>query len=294
MSIHLRKFLLKESEKYLAEKATSKGIRWILMGFVLIWSWFPIYWMISIALRSKEELSKTLGLLPRSISLKHIEHLFAQENFMLISINSFIVTGVSMAVALAIGLSCGYILSRHRFNFKLKIPLMIWILLVRILPPITFAIPLYSMMNAFGVLNTRIPIILAHVLINLPFIIWFMITFFKAIPVELEESAKMDGADNFVLYLTIILRLALPGIVAVSIFSFMTSWNEYLYSMIFIQSPDQFTIPIKLATFNSEQELTQWGKVAGGGVLSVIPVILFAAFMQKYLISGLGDGAVKE
>ena len=264
------------------------------MGLILIWSLFPIYWMGSIALRSSEELRGSIGLIPQTFALEHLNMLFKKENFVLISMNSLIVTGISMIISLSVGLSCGYILSRSRFQFKLKGPLVMWILLIRILPPITFAIPLYSMMNTLGLLNTRVPIILAHVLINLPFIIWFMITFFKAIPVEIEESAKIDGASNFMVYLSIMLRLALPGIASVSIFAFMSSWNEYLYSMIFIQSPSMFTLPLKLATFNSEQELTQWGKVAGGGLLSVIPVLMFAVFLQKYLIQGLGDGAVKE
>jgi ABC-type glycerol-3-phosphate transport system permease component len=149
-------------------------------------------------------------------------------------------------------------------------------------------------MNKFGIINSKVPIILAHVLLNLPFVIWFMITFFSNISVELEESAKIDGASEFIVFKKIILPLVLPGIAAVTIFSFMTSWNEYLYSVIFVQSPSQFTIPLSLATFNSEQELTSWGKVAAGGVVSMLPVLFFTLFMQKYLISGLSSGAIKE
>ena len=149
-------------------------------------------------------------------------------------------------------------------------------------------------MNNTGLLNTKIPIILAHVLVNLPLVIWFMMAFFSSVPEEIEESARIDGATEFAIYYKVILPLVLPGIAAVTILSFMASWNEYLYSVIFIQSPSDFTIPLKLATLNSEQELTEWGKVASGGFVSMIPVLLTAVFMQKHLMSGLTAGAVKE
>jgi ABC-type glycerol-3-phosphate transport system permease component len=171
---------------------------------------------------------------------------------------------------------------------------MFWVLLVRILPPIAFALPLYIMMSRVGLLGTRIPLVAAHVLINLPFIIWFMISFFESLSVEVEESAKMDGATEFQLFWRIVLPLVLPGITAGAILSFMTSWNEYLYGTIFVQSPSQFTIPLLLATLNSEQELAQWGSIAAGGVISMVPILIFVVFAQNFLIKGLSSGAVKE
>jgi len=259
---------------------------------VFIWTLFPVYWMLVIA--TQRDIFSQVSILPRSITLEHVISIFAKENYMLPLLNSFTVTSISLLIVLAFGLSCAYVLGRRTFRVAFKKTLLIWILLVRVLPPITFALPLYILMNDAGLLNTKIPIILAHVLVNLPFVIWFMMAFFYSVPEEIEESARIDGASEFSIYSKVVLPLVLPGIAAVTIMSFMASWNEYLYSVIFIQSPGSFTIPLKLATLNSEQELTEWGKVASGGLVSMIPVLLTAVFMQKHLMNGLTAGAVKE
>lgn len=270
------------------------GPKYALLIVALMGTLFPIYWMVVIATQKSSDLFSAVSLWPRSITWEHVISIFTKENYALPLINSFTVTAVSLLIVLAAGLSCAYVLARRAFKVAFKKTLLIWILLVRVLPPITFALPLYILMNDAGLLNTKIPIILAHILVNLPFVIWFMLAFFSGVPEEIEESARIDGASEFTIYYKVVLPLVLPGIAAVTILSFMTSWNEYLYSVIFIQRPGGFTIPLKLATLNSEQELTEWGKVASGGLVSMLPVLLAAIFMQKHLMNGLTAGAVKE
>jgi ABC-type glycerol-3-phosphate transport system permease component len=131
-------------------------------------------------------------------------------------------------------------------------------------------------------------------MINIAFIVWFMITFFITLPEEMEDSARIDGASEMQLLTKIIFPLVMPGVASVAILAFMTSWNEYLYGVIFIQSPKNYTIPLILATLNSEQELADYGLIAAGGTISLIPILLFVIFAQNYLISGLSSGAVKE
>lgn len=266
----------------------------LLIAFLLVWTLFPIYWMLSLSIRSGSELTGALSLFPQSFSLEHFQDLFDNKNFGTAIINSLIVTLVSLSLSLIFGLACAYILARARFKFKLKGPMLFWALLLRVLPPIAFALPLYIMMNDLGILATKIPLVLSHMLINIPFIVWFMITFFESLPLEVEESAAVDGATENQLFTRIVLPQVLPGITAVGILSFMTSWNEYLYGVIFVQSPSQFTIPLTLATLNSEQELAQWGNIAAGGVLSLVPIAIFVIIAQNFLIAGLSSGAVKE
>lgn len=261
---------------------------------LLAWTLFPIYWMISLSVRVDKELVSSLSLIPRSFTLEHFAVLFEKKDFAVAVTNSLQVTLTSLVFSLLFGLACAYILSRARFRYKLKGVMLFWVLLVRIIPPIAFALPLYIMMNNMGILNTKIPLILSHILINIPFIIWFMISFFAGLPEEIEESAEIDGATEFQLFIKIVLPLVLPGITAVAILSFMTSWNEYLYGVIFVQSPSNFTIPLSLATLNSEQELAQWGSIAAGGIISLIPIAIFVIFAQNFLIQGLSSGAVKE
>lgn len=261
---------------------------------LLSWTLFPVYWMLSLSIRVDKELISSLSLLPKSFTLDHFISLFEKNNFSVAVMNSLQVTIISLAFSLFFGLACAYILARARFRYKLKGAMLFWVLLVRIIPPIAFALPLYIMMNNLGILNTKAPLILSHVLINIPFIIWFMISFFAGLPEEIEESAEIDGATEFQLFLKIVLPLVLPGITAVAILSFMTSWNEYLYGVIFVQSPSNFTIPLSLATLNSEQELAQWGSIAAGGIVSLIPIAIFVIFAQNFLLQGLSSGAVKE
>lgn len=259
---------------------------------VLVFTLFPIYWMVVIALQADQ--FADVSIWPRSITWESFISVFTEENYLSALINSFTVTLVSLLIVLAVGLSCSYVLARRTYRVAFKKTLLVWILLVRVLPQITFALPLYILMNDAGLISTKLPIILAHILVNLPFVIWFMMAFFYGVPEEIEESARIDGASEFTIYYKVVLPLVLPGIAAVTILSFMSSWNEYLYSVIFIQRPGDFTIPLKLATLNSEQELTEWGKVASGGIVSVLPVLLAAIFMQKHLMNGLTVGAVKE
>ena len=193
-----------------------KGLGLLIL---LIWTLFPIYWMTSIAIRGHEEFSSSLSIIPKSITFENFINLFEKKNFMVAVNNSLEITLISIVFSLAFGFCCAYILARERYKFKAKGVMLLWVLLVRILPPIALALPLYI---------------------------------------------------------------------------FMTSWNEYLYGAIFVQSPSNFTIPLSLATLNSEQELTQWGSIMAGGIISLIPIALFVGFAQNFLIQGLSSGAVKE
>ena len=272
----------------------SKFIKIALGILILGWTLFPVYWMLTLSVRSQEDLNSGFSLVPRSFSLDNFINLFSQKHFATALFNSCIVTFTALTLSLVIGLSCSYILARPRFNFIYRRFMIFWVLLVRILPPIAFAIPLFIMMTSAGIGSTRIPIILCHILALTPFIIWFMLAFFANLPKEVEESALIDGATELQLFTKIVLPQVLPGIAAVGILSFMTSWNEYLYGVIFVQSSSQFTIPLALATMNSEQELTQWGAIAAGGLVSLIPIICFVFFAQNFLLAGLSNGAVKE
>lgn len=271
-----------------------KSSKYVLAGLMLLWTLFPIYWVTVIATQNSSDLFSKVSLLPNSITVQHLVGIFTEDYYVLPLFNSMLITVCSLLIVLLFGVSSAYVLGGRTFKVAFKKTLLIWILLVRVLPPITFALPLYILMNNVGLLSTKIPIILAHVLVNIPLVIWFMIGFFANVPDEIVESARIDGASEFQIYTRVVLPLVVPGIAAVTILSFMASWNEYLYSVIFIQSPGDFTIPLKLATLNSEQELTEWGKVASGGIVSLIPVILIAMLMQRYLMSGLTAGAVKE
>ncbi len=266
----------------------------VLAGALLLFiAIFPIYWLLAMSIRETDEMRSHIPLLPQSFTMTHFTQLFSQKGFGTALINSIQTTFGSLVISLVVGVCCSYILARSRFRFGLKKPLTYWVLLVRVLPPIAFTIPLYIMFNKLGILTTRIPVLLACVLINVPLIIWFLVSFFRDLPEEVEESAKIDGASEWQMFVRIVLPLVAPGIAAVAMLSFMYAWNEYTYTVIFTRSPANSTVPLALALLNTEDALTNFGLVAAGGVISVIPITLFVIFAQNYLISGLSSGAVK-
>ena len=261
---------------------------------LLMISLFPIYWLLAMAIRPTDEMRGHISLIPQSLTGMHFTQLFTSENFGQAILNSLQTTFGSLIISLLAGICAAYVIARRRFRFGLKKPMTYWVLLVRVLPPVAFTIPLYIMFNRLGILNTKLPVMLACVLINVPLIIWFLISFFQDLPEEIEESAKVDGATEWQLFRKIVLPLVAPGIAAVSMLSFMYAWNEYTYTVIFPRIPANNTVPLALALLNTEDNLTNFGLVAAGGVISVIPITLFVIFAQNYLISGLSSGAVKE
>ena len=267
----------------------------VLAAIVLLFiALFPIYWLVAMAIRPTSEMTGHISVIPATLTIEHFVELFTEKGFGAALVNSLQTTLISLVFSMAFGLCTAYVIARRRFRFRIKRPLSYWVLLVRVLPPVAFTIPLYTMFSRLGILNTKIPATLACVLINVPFIIWFMISFFQDLPEEVEESAKVDGATELQLFVKIVLPLVAPGIAALAMLSFMYAWNEYTYSVIFVQSPDNYTVPLTLAVLNTEDNLPNFGLVAAGGVISVIPITLFVIFAQNYLISGLSSGAVKE
>ena len=261
---------------------------------LLLISLFPIYWLAAMAIRPMEEMQGQISIIPHSLTVEHFVNLFVSKGFGQATVNSLQTTLSSLVLSLVVGICAAYIIARRRFRFGLKKPLTYWILLVRVLPPVAFTIPLYTMFSKLGLLNTKLPVTMACVLINVPLIIWFLISFFQDLPEEIEESAKVDGATEWQLFRKIVLPLVLPGIAAVAMLSFMYAWNEYTYTVIFTRSPSNYTVPLALSVLNTEDNLTNFGLVAAAGVVSVIPITLFVIFAQNYLISGLSSGAVKE
>lgn len=277
-----------------AKRRRNSLIKGAICVLLLLISLFPIYWLVAMSIRPTSEMTGHISVIPQSLTLEHFKLLFTAKGFGTAIMNSAQTTLISLVLSLVFGLCAAYVIARSRFRFGIKKPLTYWILLVRVLPPVAFTIPLYTMFTKLGVLNTKIPATLACVLINIPLIIWFMVSFFQDLPEDIEESARIDGASEWQLFCRIVLPLVAPGIAAVAMLSFMYAWNEYTYSIIFVQSPSNYTVPLALAVLNTEDNLTNFGLVAAGGAISIIPISLFVIFAQNYLISGLSSGAVKE
>jgi multiple sugar transport system permease protein len=204
-------------------------------------------------------------------------------------LNSVIVSVGTTLLALVIGCSAAYSLARFRFAAKKYI--LLSIIFVRMIPSVVLVIPFFAVFQALGLIDTHLGLILAYLSFNLPFTIWMMRGFFVDIPVELEESAMIDGASRLQALLRIVLPLAAPGMAATAVFALLLSWNEFLFAVL-LTSDNSKTLSPSILSYMTDKAVL-WGRLYAAGGMVLLPVLVFSLFVQKYIARGLTGGAVK-
>ena len=258
----------------------------ILVAIILLMTLFPIYWMIVTSLEPWElVLVWPPAFLPRQLTLEYWE--WAGSRFLLPLRNSLIIAGSTTAISVALGFPAAYSFSRFRIGGT---TLPFWVLSLRFLPGIVPCVAFYILFRFLGLLDTHLAVIIAHLLITLPFSIWMFKVFLDAVPRDLEEAALVDGCTYSQVLTRIVLPIALPSIAVVALFSFTWSWNEFMMALILTKS-QAYTLPVMIAGFRGAGMI--WGGVSAGALLSLIPAIILAIFFQRYLVAGLTMGAVK-
>jgi multiple sugar transport system permease protein len=239
-----------------------------------------------------EFLSDAAGIIPANPTLEHFREVFdpSNETFKFL-MNSVIVTTVATAAAVVFGTLAAYTLARLRLPFRLSAAIALMFLVIRFYPKITIALPYYLMMRDFGLLDTRTAVILAHVSLALPFVIWLMLAFFEEFPRELEQSAMLDGCGPLRRFVAIVLPLTVPAIATAAILTAFLSWNEFLMASA-VGSREAKTLPVRIAGFITDKGIL-WGTMSAMSSVICVPVMLFALFTQRYLVRGLTVGAVK-
>ena len=159
-------------------------------------------------------------------------------------------------------------------------------------PPILLAIPYSLVMAKVGLMNTRIGLIIVYLSFSVPYAVWMLVGFFKTVPLGIEEAARVDGANKFQTFTKIVLPLVMPGIVATAIYTFINAWNEFLYSLILINSTDKMTVSVALKSLQGS-EILNWGDMMAASALVVVPSVIFFMFIQNKIAGGMTDGAVK-
>lgn len=264
-------------------------IVYTLVITAVIISIFPIAYLL---LTSFKEPLLTFSLPPVWIfkpTLQNYREVLAGGEFIRFFFNSLIIALTTTFTALFLGSLAAYGFSR--FKFRGSFWLRMSSLVPQMLPPITIIVPLYVLFNGLDLIDTRQALIIAYLTFTIPFSIWMMIGFFDDVPVELEESAMIDGCTRFGALLRISLPIAAPGLTATTIMNFLYCWNEFLYAVI-LTGRDARTLPVTITSFMTNKAIL-WGRIAASGSMVLIPVLIFALFTQRYLIRGLAKGAVK-
>jgi multiple sugar transport system permease protein len=269
-------------------RKTIPTLGFIIACFLVIWLIFPPFWMILTSLKAGRDVFAIPPVWLFQPTFENYIAIFQRPDLIKVVANTVIVSVSSTIFVLIFGTMAGYSMARFRTGGQ---PLLYVTLVFRVMPPIVLGLPFFIMFSRLRLTDTLQGLILAYVAFLLPNTVWLMIAYFADIPVEIEESALVDGCSRFGSFLRIAVPLARPGLIVTGIYNFMGAWNHFFYGLI-LSSFNARTLPVEASNFVGEYAV-QWGEVSAIGSLIIIPPILVAFFMQKYLVSGLTLGAIK-
>jgi multiple sugar transport system permease protein len=249
----------------------------------------PLVWMLATSLKPPGEYaSGSASLLPHAPTGAHYAWLVDSRAWRL-GLNSLVVTLGTTLLALLAAIPAAYALARLRFPRKLDMAFLVFVLVVKLTPPIVLAVPLYQVLRSLGLLDTLAGLVLVYQIYALPFAIWMFLGFVRDVPVAIEEAAMIDGAGLGRRLRDIVLPMMAPGVAATAVLVAITSWNEFLFAFLFVQSPHNFTLPTFIATMINEDE-TLWGRLAALGVVASAPILLLIGIVHRSLTRGFSGG----
>ena len=258
----------------------------VMVAFALL----PWLWMMLSSIRPERELTTSpILLMPQTLTLVHHITLLSRTSFGQSLLDSLIVATGAVSLGLALAVPAAYAFSRFRFRGRQY--LRAQFLVINMFPVVMLILPLFILMRQYGLLDTYFALIIGHGTFTLPFSIWLLTSYFEGIPQELDQAAMIDGATRMQALIRVVLPLAIPGVVAVGIYMFIASWNEYLFALM-LAGREVRTVTVALQLFIGENQI-QWGLLMAGGTLVSLPATFLFLFAQKRLVGGLTGGAVK-
>lgn len=263
--------------------------RWMVLGplaLYLLFTLLPFYWMLLFALRP----AGSTTLLPWPMTLEHVRTVWVDAGFATYVGNSVLIAVATLLLTTVVALMGGYALARYAFRGREAV--LVGLLCTQFIPGAMMLIPLFDVFRTLGLVNTPWSIVLAETVFQVPLALTLMSGFIRNIPLELEEAAWVDGCGRLRGFLATVMPLLRPGVVAVGSFAFIGSWNNFLFALMFLNDQDRFTVPVGLSYMLGENSV-DFGALAAGGVIAVVPVVLVFAYVQRYLVQGLASGAVK-
>jgi multiple sugar transport system permease protein len=256
---------------------------------VLVFVLFPFYWMVSSSFKNQTDLLASPPMWLFSPTISHYAEIWADQTLTHAVLNSLVVATCTTAIAIGLGTPAAYALAR--FQFRGKGDLWFWFISNRMISPIVLALPVYLLARAAGLLDSYIVLILIYLTFNLPIVVWICTDQFRSIPPDLEQAARLEGANQFDVFWRVYLPLGVPGVAVSAIFSFIFSWNELLYALVLTRSERQ-TAPVVATSYMSGYEIP-WGKIMATGTVIVLPVTIFALIVSRHMVRGLTMGATK-
>jgi len=270
--------------------AGRKILYYSLLVLLAVFIIFPIYYMVTISLKTPRDIYREPSLLPSNPTLNNYTDLFVTQGFLINIRNSLIIATSSTVISVFISVIAAYSLVRLKYRFRNLAGKLI--LFSYLTPSTLLFIPLAVIIARLQLGNTLHGLIFVYLTFAAPLSTWMLMGFFRGIPTDLDEQAMVDGATPIGALFRVLLPLAAPGIVAVSVFTFTGAWNELLFALIFTTSPSNWTVPVAVQ-YLITGDVFRWGVIMAGSVSSAVPVMILYYLAQKYVVQGLAAGAVK-
>ena len=265
-----------------------------IIGLFVVFFLFPPYWMALTSFKTNQEIESLEGIpfvIQKGATLKHYQDLFTKTDFLIYFKNSVLVTVPVVLISMVISVLAAYALSRLGFAGAGVIGTAVF--LVYLVPDSLLFIPLFKIIGALGLLNSKWSLVLVYPSLIVPFATWLLIGYFASIPKELDEAALVDGANHLQMLVQIFLPVAVPGLIAATIFAFTVSWSGFLYPLAFTFSSDQQVLTTGTVTSLIKGDVYHWGGLMAGAILACLPPVLLYVFLMDYYISGLTAGSTK-
>ncbi|MPV35520.1 carbohydrate ABC transporter permease [Georgenia subflava] len=252
---------------------------------------FPLLWITVTSFKTGPDLSSNpLSVLPQEFTLANYEKVLGELGFLTNLRNSLLISLAATAITIVAGTLAAY--GIVRFFPRVGKRLTRLLIATYMFPPILLAVPYAAIMVALGLINTYVGLVLAYLSFSLPYAIWMLVGFYQTVPLEIEEGAAVDGAGRFRVFLQISTPIVLPGIVATAVYTFINTFNEFLYALLFINESEKMPVAVALYSLTGS-EVLDWGAMMAASVVVVVPSVLFFMSIQKYIAGGLAEGSVK-
>lgn len=273
-------------------KPFARPLQYVGLLAYVVFLGFPLLFLLSTSLKTPRQLqSGDASFIPDSLTWSNFGNAITKANLVQAAGNSLYVALLTTIIVTLLSLPAAYALAR--FKTKLRGLATGWILLSQVFPFILIVIPVFLVLKQIGLVNNPLGLVLVYTVWCMPFALWMLRGYVAAIPVELEEAGAIDGASKLRVLWSIVLPLLAPGLVATSLFTFISSWNEFFFALVLIQDPGLQTLPLTLARFVGAEGQVQLGQLAAASLLATVPSLVFFLFIQRRLTSGLMSGAVK-
>jgi trehalose/maltose transport system permease protein len=270
-----------------------KTLFWLLIAIILVYTLFPFYWAIISSLTPSNDLYVyPVRFFPTTITWEHYQAVFDSGSFMRALLNSTIVSFGTVLLALLFGTLAAYAIGRLKFRGRM--PILYLILSMTMFPAIAIVGSLFTFLRQFGLFNSLQGLIIVYLTFSLPFIVWVLSNFFRAMPPELEQAALVDGATPMRALWDVLLPMAIPGLVTTGLLAFIGAWSEFLFALSFTINDEARTVQVAIASFTGNQQFElPFAKRMAAAVVVTMPLIVGVLIVQRRIISGLTAGAVK-